>query len=558
LEESELDLTDEDSITNQLKLTSPPNHIHSAFATAEPEPTLQQALNGPDAVEWQEAIDYEISQLEKLGAWEIVDAPKNVNIIPCHYVLATKRGPDGEKLKLRARLVANGQRQQYGLDYSETFAPTSNMATIRTVLAMAAQNDWEIHQIDIKSAYLNATLRDDIYMRAPPGYLKPNDQGKVLKLLRSLYGLKQAGFEWSEELASAFAKMGFSRSQVDQAVYYYRKTDKHMVITISVDDMAVTSKYRHDIEWFKAELQKYFEISDLGELSWLLGLKVERDREARTLTLSQKAYIETVVQRFRLEDAHTATTPMEAGAVHTASAGAEFEIEDVPYPRAIGSLMYAATSTRPDIAFPVAILSQFLRNPTRMHWEAAKRIIRYLKGTKDLKLTLSTSKGGLEAYVDADWASQPHRHSMSGYVVLLHGSPIAWSARKQSLIALSTAEAEYIALTSVARELLYIQLLLEELYGPVKTPIQIHCDNQGAIALASNDKFHARTKHIDLRYHFVRALVKNHVFVLQYTPTDENTADVFTKPLARPRLEKLRMKMSLACARGGVLESDNR
>jgi hypothetical protein len=243
LEASELDLIDEDPLTNQLRLTSPTNLIHSAFATAEPEPTLQQALNGPDAVEWQEAIDYEISQLEKLGAWEIVDAPKNANIIPCHYILATKRGPDGEKLKLRVRLVANGQRQQYGLDYSETFTPTSNMATIRTVLAMAAQNDWEIHQIDIKSAYLNATLRDDIYMRAPPGYLKQNDQGKVLKLLRSLYGLKQAGFEWSEELASAFAKMGFSRSQVDQAVYYYRRTDKHMVITISVDDMAVTSKY---------------------------------------------------------------------------------------------------------------------------------------------------------------------------------------------------------------------------------------------------------------------------------------------------------------------------
>jgi hypothetical protein len=172
------------------------------------------------------------------------------------------------------------------------------MATIQTVLAMAAQNDWEIHQIDIKSAYLNATLRDDIYtVRAPPGYLKLNDQGKVLKLLRSLYGLKQASFEWSEELASAFAKMGFSRSQIDQAVYYYRRTDKHMVITISVDDMAVTSKYQWcDIEWFKAELQKYFEISDLGELNWLLGLKVECDRAGRTITLSQKAYTKTILQ----------------------------------------------------------------------------------------------------------------------------------------------------------------------------------------------------------------------------------------------------------------------
>lgn len=248
-----------------------------ALAAAEPEPTLQQALNGPDAIEWKEAIDYEISQLEKLGAWEIVNAPRNANIIPCHYVLATKRGPNGEKLKLRARLVANGQRQQHGLDYSETFAPTSNMSTIRTVLAMAAQQDWEIHQVDIKSAYLHAEIKEDIYMRAPPGYLKQGDEGKVLKLLRCLYGLKQAGFEWSEELASVFLKIGFTRSQIDQAVYFKRSDNEHMVITVSVDDMAVTSRYLEHITKFKDNLRKYFDISDLGELNWLLGLKVERD-----------------------------------------------------------------------------------------------------------------------------------------------------------------------------------------------------------------------------------------------------------------------------------------
>src|SRR5882762_5320527 len=174
--------------------------LHFALAATQAKPTLKEVLSGPDVQEWQAAIDYEIGQLEKLGAWEIVDPPRGSNIIPCHFVLATKRGPDGEKLKLRARLVANGQRQKEGIDYSETFAPTTNMSTIRTVLAIAAHRDWEIHQIDVKSAYLNAELHDDIYMRAPPGYLKQADEGKVLKLLRSLYSLKQAGHEWSEEL----------------------------------------------------------------------------------------------------------------------------------------------------------------------------------------------------------------------------------------------------------------------------------------------------------------------------------------------------------------------
>ena len=325
-------------------------------------------------IEWQEAIDYEISQLEKLNAWKIVDAPAHGNIIPCHYVLVTKRGPDGEKLKLRARLVANGQRQQYGLDYSETFAPTSSMTTIRTVLTVAAQRDWEIHQVDIKSAYLHAEVKEDIYMRAPPGYLKLGDAGKVLKLLRSLYGLKQAGFEWSEELAKVFLAIGFTRSQVDQAVYYKKSADEHMVITVSVDDMAVTSKHLAHIERFKSQLREHFEISDLGELSWLLGLKVERRRAERTITLSQKAYVKTVLERFHLEDAKATTIPMNTGTVlstdQSPATHAEFEdMRDVPYQRGIGSLMYAATSTRPDIAFAVATLSQFMRNPGQQHWD---------------------------------------------------------------------------------------------------------------------------------------------------------------------------------------------
>jgi hypothetical protein len=554
LEASEMDLVDEVHANTH-------RPIHWALAAAEPEPTLQQALNGPDAVEWQEAIDYEISQLEKLGAWEIVDAPPRVNIIPCHYVLATKRGPNGEKLKLRARLVANGQRQKEGLDYSETFAPTSNMSTIRAVLTMAAQNDWEIHQVDIKSAYLNALLRDDIYMRAPPGYLKPGDEGKVLKLLRSLYGLKQAGFEWSEELEKFFLDAGFRRSQIDQAVYYRRSEDEHMVVTVSVDDMAITSKYLKHIQHFKDQLHERFEISDLGELTWLLRLKIERNRQARTITLSQMAYIDTILARFQMQDAKSAQTPMNPGTVlsidQCPSTHAECEdMKDVPYQQAIGSLMYAAVSTRPDIAFSVSTLSQFMRNPGRAHWEAVKQVIRYLKATKDAKLTLGATDAGLKAYVDSDWASQPHRHSISGYVVLLNGGPVAWSARKQPLIALSTAEAEYIALTSVAREVLYLQLLIGELYDPIDEPTPVNCDNQAAIALATNNKFQSRTKHIDLRYHFVRAHVRNGVFDLRYCPTDENIADAFTKALARPRFQNLRLKMSLNTARGGVLDGD--
>jgi hypothetical protein len=226
-EASVIDLMDEEA------------HIHLALAVMEPESTLQQALNGSDSAEWEEALNYEISQLEKLGTWEIVDLPCGANLIPYHYVLANKQGQDGEKLKLCVCLIVNGQRQKFGVDYFNTFTATANMSTIHTVLAMAAQQDWEIHQIDIKSTYLYASIQEEIYMHVPPGYLRDDQCGKVLKLKRSLPELKRAGHEWAEELVGMFAKLEFSRLRVDQTVYYKCTSKEQMVITVSIDDMAV-------------------------------------------------------------------------------------------------------------------------------------------------------------------------------------------------------------------------------------------------------------------------------------------------------------------------------
>ena len=273
--------------------------------------------------------------------------------------------------------------------------------------------------------------------------------------------------------------------------------------------------------------------------------------------------MDTIVEHFRLQDAKSVLIPMTAGAILSTDQSPSthdeaLDMEDIPYQRGIGSLMYAATSTRPDIAFAVSIISQFMKNPGWTHWEVVKDAIHYLKGTADVRLTLGGTDTGLEAYVDADWASQPHRHSMTGYTVLLHGAPIAWSARKQTILALSTAEAEYIALTAVGREVLYLQALITELYAPtvlITPPIPVYCDNQGAIALTSNSKFHARTKHIDLRFHFVCSLVKDGTIDIRYCPTENNIADAFTKALPRPRLQKLRAGLGLDTARGGVLDS---
>jgi hypothetical protein len=282
---------------------------------------------------------------------------------------------------------------------------------------------------------------DGCPLTAPPRYLKMEDFGKVLLLLRSLYGLKQAGFEWSEELEKFFLDYGFTCSHVDQAVYFKRNAEEHTIITVSVDDMAVTSKRLWDIEHFKVELHERFNISDLGELTWLLGLKVEQDRPKRIIAISQKAYVETILERFRLQDTKSTPIPMNTGTILSTDQSPSMsnktnEMGDVSYQRGIGSLMYAATSTHSDIVFPVVILSQFMRNLGRIHWEVVKDVIRYSKGTADLTLMLGGSTNGLEAYVDANWALQPHRHSMSGYTVLLHSSLVMWSAQKQSIILL--------------------------------------------------------------------------------------------------------------------------
>jgi hypothetical protein len=307
-------------------------------------------------------------------------------------------------------------------------------------------------------------------------------------------------------------------------VYFRCTDDEHTVVTVSANNMAVTSKHLKHITKFKDQLRERFEISDLGELTWLLGLKIERDRHARTIRLSRGAYVDKIVERFRLEDAKNVHTPMDTGAVLTkdqsdSPTGTQLEIsKDIPYQRAIGSLVYAATSTWPNTTFSVSILSQFMRNPARIYLEAVKQLFHYFEATRDMKLTLGTTDAGLEVNVDADWASRSLRHSMLGYIDLYEPAEL-----------------------------------------PIQTPIPIYCDNQRAIALASNNRFHGHTKHIDLRYpsHFVRTLIRSKDFVHQYIPTDENLANTFTKPLLRPRLEKSREKMSVSCARGGVLDLAN-
>jgi len=378
-------------------------------------------------------------------------------------------------------------------------------------------------------------------MRPLPGCLKPGQEGKVCRLIKCLYGTQQAGFEWYETLREFFVEIRFTQSAVDHVVFFRHEGEFSSVVSISMDDMAIFGNTIESINWVKGEFKKQFEISDLGEIKWLLGLEVKYNKAARTLSISQSVYVDKLVEHFGLNDANTISTPFEPGTILSSDQSSSTprqtaDMQNIPYKELVGSITWSALATRPDILFPSSTLSQFMQNPSHAHWEAGKRVVCYLKGTRDYALNLTNPDEGIIAYVDADWGSQHHRHSILGHVVSLAGMLIAWGSKKQSIVALSSMEAEYVVMTNALKDVLWLRNLIAEIRMPITTPTLLHCDNQGAIALTHNNKFHPQTKHIDICYHFIREAVENDHVLLLYCPMDTMIADVLTKALPHSKL----------------------
>ena len=320
---------------------------------------------------------------------------------------------------------------------------------------------------------------------------------------------------------------------------FHNQVDGHtLILVVHVDDCMFTGSSPKLIAEYKQKFNARYALTDLGPISWLLGIKITRNRDKRTISLSQTAYIESMLERFALKDAKAYATPMVPGVVYSRddSPSAPIEMDRmrrVPYREAIGSLMYASVATRPDITFAVSTLSQFLDNPGNAHWEAVKRIFRYLSGTRDFELTYGGDRHDLVGYTDADGATQDHRRAISGHVFLIDGGAISWSSRKQELVTLSTAEAEYVAATHAAKEAIWLRRLIHELFPSLARPTTLYCDNQAALKLIKDDNYRARTKHIDIRYHFVRQVAQIGALKLVYCPTDDMTADILTKALPK-------------------------
>jgi reverse transcriptase-like protein len=378
------------------------------------------------------------------------------------------------------------------MEYYETYSPVARLASFRLLMAIAARNGWALDNFDFDQAFLNSKLGEDevIYLEQPPGYETKDRKEWVYRLLKSLYGLKQGSRNWYDTLHKAMVELGFTRSEADRGIFFKRIGKDILIVGVHVDDGMVTGNNTALIKRFKVDINKKYRITDLGPVYSLLGIKATRDLINKTISLSQQAYVESIITKYNFDDLKPSATPMDPSAPLSKSQSPT-KLEDiakmrnVPYREAVGSLMYAAMGTRPDIAFATSTVAQYSENPGWKHWEAVKRIYRYLLGTKNLELTYGGERRGLVGYVDADGVSQDHRRAISGYVFMVDGGAVSWSSKKQELVTLSTTEAEYVAATHAAKEAIWIRRLLSELFGSVDKPTTLFCDSKSAIALSA-------------------------------------------------------------------------
>ena len=499
--------------------------------------TFQEALSRPDADKWREAIKVEMEAMHSNNVWNLVENPKEKNIVQCRWVFKKKIKPDGTVGSYKARLVAKGFQQKEGIDYNETFSPVVRFESIRTILAIAANLDLNVHHMDVTSAFLNGDLEDEIYMYQPEYFDVKNDN-LVCKLNKSIYGLKQSPKCWNINLDNFLKKQGFSQSNADSCIYNKFDNNEIFIVAVYVDDLLLVCKSIDKINELKSCLNSSYKMKDLGKLEYFLGVNVCQQNEK--IFIHQSTYVELLLDKYGLKDANSVSTPSDPSLTLEKATDKCKIFNTEIYQSAVGSLLYLCTKTRPDITFSVCNVAKFCSKPTFTHWSAVKRIFRYLKGTIDYGLLYSKQDLNCIGYSDADWAGdKSDRKSTSGYCFKLSSSIISWRSSKQTCVALSTAEAEYVALATTVQEAVWIQELLKDLKLNSSGPMTINEDNQSAICIAKNSGNHAKTKHISIKYHFIRDLIQKSIIKLKYCPTNEMIADLFTKSLSREKFLKL-------------------
>jgi hypothetical protein len=467
--------------------------------------------------------------------------PEDKNTIKTKWVFKIKRDSKNKPERFKARLVAKGYDQEKGIDYNETFAPVVKQQSLRLLLAIALNENFEIHHIDISTAFLNGLIEEEIYIDPPEGLKDKFKERQVLKLNKALYGLKQASRSWNKTLVNFLLDLGFIQLTTDTCIFY----NEFIIVAIYVDDIVIMGKDKVMILDFKKEISNKFKTKDLGDLRYILGITIERNQDR--ILINQKNYIEKLIDRFKnLKDSKELDIPLQPNHKLTSDLNDETEelrnlIDPTIYRQAIGSLIYLMTCTRPDISYSVSTLSRFMQEPRELHWRFLKRLLRYVKTTSEYSLVYSRStptETKIIGYTDSDYAgSVEDRKSTSGYAFKYGNCLISWNSSKQKTVSLSSTEAEYIGLTTAVKEIIWLRQLLCELKRD-KNQLQIFCDNKSTICLSKNPEFHARTKHIDIRYHFIRNAIQDHAISIDHVSTEDMPADIFTKALPKVKHNK--------------------
>lgn len=479
--------------------------------------------------QWEKAFNDEITSLRENNVWEVVPRPKGRKIVDGKWVCKVKGDAQGNLERFKARYVAKGFSQVQGLDYDETFAPVVQYDSLRLLLAISANKRWKPRQLDIKTAFLYGILNEEIYMQLPEGFRK---EDHVARLNRCIYGLKQSPREWYFRLVEYLKPSGFTSSLFDPCVLVH--DSGNLIMAIYVDDIILFGEKGDLIEQTVSLLKSEFKVNDMGILHWLLGIQIEYSESE--ISLSQTAYIDKILNRFSMQECNPVSSPIDPNhRLMTAEEG-EPRTNVTTFQQIIGSIMYLVSGTRPDLAYTITHLSQFNSDPTQAHLNTAKRVLRYLKGTRNLKLHYKfDSPLVLNGFCDASYGNcLDTRRSFSGYIFQLGSSTISWRSRKQRTVAHSTCEAEYMAIALASKQYIWILRGLHRFLGD-NIPAAISTDNTAAIELAHNPKLNDASKHIDIAYHFTRERIEDGSLTLLHVPSAKNLADICTKGLPRPR-----------------------